>query len=90
MRVEAEDSCKSKHSAREDGFVADHASEALRLDAAAAGGRGALPLRMMSLTKAAVAPRCEPSAGANCKLFRGLVSDEGVRMMQGSALGALC
>jgi hypothetical protein len=77
MRVEAEGSCKSKHSAREDGFVADHASEALRLDASAAGGRGALPLRMMSLTKAAVAPRCEPSAGANCKLFRGLVSDEG-------------
>ena len=46
-----------------------------------------MPLRMMSLTKAAVAPRCEPSAAANCKLFRGLVSDEGVRMMQGSALG---
>jgi hypothetical protein len=70
MRVEAEGSCKSKHNAREEGFVADHASEALRLDASAAGGRGALPHDIaLSLTKAAFSPRCEPSAGANCNFF---------------------
>jgi hypothetical protein len=77
MRGQARGSCESKHSAREGGeggLDADHASEVV--DASAAVGRGALPLRMMSLTKAAFAPRCEPSAGANCKLFRGLVSDD--------------
>ena len=80
MRVEAEGSCPSKHSALESGeggLDADHACEAL--DAAAAGGRRRRALRH----DAAFAPRCEPSAKAQTPNPFAVLFLRGVRIGSG-------
>ena len=89
MRAEAEGSCTSKHSALEGGeggLDADHACEALQaLTRRLQGGAAAAHCCMTLITKAAFAPRCEPSAQAQTPNPFAVLFLRG-----GSALGVLC